>query len=68
MTGSSKDDSGPRAEDVASYVAAMALELKGMVEPHDLRPLAYLLDLVRLEAEERAGGKPDRHNTTKNGG
>jgi hypothetical protein len=67
MADGAKHGEGPLAEDIASYVAAMALELKVMVEPHNLRPLAYLLDLVRLEAEQRAGGKPDRHNGTRSG-
>jgi hypothetical protein len=48
---------------VAAYVAAMALELKSLVEPHDLRSPAYLLDLVR----RRAGGKPDRFTGTQMG-
>jgi hypothetical protein len=52
-----KDESGPQAEEVAAYVATMALELKALVEPHDMKSLAYLLDLVRLEAEQRAVGK-----------
>ena len=46
---------GSKAEDVAAYVASMARELKAMAEPHDLKPLVYLLDMVRMEAEERAG-------------
>ena len=45
----------------------MALELKSLVEPHDLRSLAYLLDLVRMEAGERAGGKPDHFIGTQMG-
>jgi hypothetical protein len=60
MAGREKRDAGPQAEEVAAYVATMALELKTLVEPHDLPSLAYLLDLVRLEAEERAGRGPDR--------
>jgi hypothetical protein len=46
-----------QSEDVAAYVATLARELKVLVERHDLSALAYLLDLVRLEAEERADGK-----------
>lgn len=60
MAGREKHDAGPQPEDVAAYVASMALELKALVEPHDLHSLAYLLDLVRLEAEERSEGKPKR--------
>ena len=67
MAVSEKHGERPDAEDVASYVAAMALELKAMAEPHDLRSLVYLLDLVRLEAEQRAVGKPDRYNGTPGG-
>jgi hypothetical protein len=67
MAGSEKHGEWPEAEDVASYVAAMALELKAMAEPHDLRSLVYLLDLVRLEAEQRAVGKPDRYDRTPGG-
>lgn len=67
MAGRAKDGAGPQAEDGAAYVTTMALELKSLVEPHDLRSLAYLLDLVRMEAEERAGGKPDRFSGTQMG-
>jgi len=49
-----------RPEEVAAYVATMARELKVLVERHDLAALAYLLDLVRLEAEERSNGKSNR--------
>jgi hypothetical protein len=55
----SKDESAPEAREVAAYVATLAQELKEMVEPHGMKPLAYLLDLVRLEAEQCAGS-PDR--------
>ena len=55
MAGSRRSKSrAPRAEDVADYVAMMARELKGMVEPHGMSTLAYLLDLVRLEAATQA--------------
>ena len=49
-----------RPEEVAAYVATMARELKVLVERHDLAALAYLLDLVRLEAEERLNEKSNR--------
>lgn len=42
------------ADEVASYVASMATELKSMVERHNLPALSYLLELVRMEAEARA--------------
>ena len=54
MAESNVSNAAPRAEDIAAYVETMAQELKGMVEPHNLPTLAYLLDLVRLEAAERA--------------
>jgi hypothetical protein len=38
----------------------MAQELKDLVESHDLKPLDYLLDLVRLEAEQGSRGTPHR--------
>lgn len=46
----SSEANSSRAEDVADYVETMARELKGMVEPHNMPTLAFLLDLVRLEA------------------
>ena len=64
MARQAKGKAGPQAEDVAAYVASMAEELKAMVEPHELRSLAYLLDLVRLEAEEQAGRKAGRFADT----
>ena len=60
MVGSNSSKTAPRAEDVAAYVESMAEELKGMVEPHNLPTLAYLLDLVRLEAAERAKDSSNR--------
>lgn len=48
---------GSDPEEVAAYVATMAAELKGLVSFHKMRSLSYLLDLVRLEAEERARGR-----------
>ncbi len=48
-----------RAEDVADYVETMARELKGMVEPHGMTLLAYLLDLVRLEASRARSARSD---------
>ena len=45
---------GSEAAEVAAYVATMAVELKGLASSHKMRSLSYLLDLVRLEAEERA--------------
>jgi len=36
----------------AAYVAGLTGELAGLVRRHRLDMLAYLLDMVRLEAEE----------------
>ena len=36
----------------AAYVAGLTGELAGLVRRHRLETLAYLLDMVRLEAEE----------------
>jgi hypothetical protein len=56
MGGRSGSNSEPEPEEVAAYVATMARELKTMAAQHDLSVLAYLLDLVRMEAEARAEG------------
>jgi hypothetical protein len=39
-------------EQAATYVAGLTGELSGLVRRHKLDTLAYLLDMVRLEAEE----------------
>jgi hypothetical protein len=44
----------PEAEQVAAYVASLARELKTLADSQQLSALGYLLDLVRIEAEERA--------------
>ena len=44
----------PQAEQVAAYVASLARELKALAESQRLSALGYLLDLVRIEAEEQA--------------
>jgi hypothetical protein len=46
------------AGDVAAYVETIARELKGLVDPHDMSTLAYLLELVRLEAATCAKAAP----------
>jgi hypothetical protein len=56
MGGRSGSNSEPEPEEVAAYVATMARELKAMAASRDLSVLAYLLDLVRMEAEARAEG------------
>ena len=40
------------ADQAAAYVAGLTAELAGLVRRHRLDTLAYLLDMVRLEAEE----------------
>ncbi len=49
-----------RPEQVADYVADLARQLKVLAERHELRELAYLLDLVRAEAELKARPEPKR--------
>jgi hypothetical protein len=67
--GPADKNGGSEAEEVAAYVATMAVELKGLVVPHNMRSLSYLLDLVRLEAEERArGGHRDLALAPREGG
>jgi hypothetical protein len=51
-TGPSKDFATP--DQVAAYVAVLARELMTLAHRHDLVLLSYLLDMVRLEAEQRA--------------
>jgi hypothetical protein len=49
-------------ETAAAYVAGLTGELSSLVRRHRLDTLAYLLDMVRLEAEEtvqRAGRARD---------
>ena len=53
--GNGKDHARP--EQVAIYVADLAKQLKQMAERHDMPELAYLLDLVRAEAELKS--KPE---------
>ena len=51
----------PQAEQVAAYVASLARELKAMADSQRLSALGYLLDLVPIEAEERAQHDPNRN-------
>ena len=48
-------------EQAAAYVAALTGELAGLVRRHRLDTLGYLLDMVRLEAEETVQ-RADRTN------
>ena len=50
-----------RPEQVAIYVADLARQLKQMAERHDMPELAYLLDLVRAEAELKSRPEPRPH-------
>ena len=50
----------PEPEQVAAYVASLARELKTMAERQHLSALGYLLDLVRIEAEEQAHSQAGR--------
>ena len=49
----------PEAEHVAAYVASLARELKTLADAQKLSALGYLLDLVRIEAEERSRHESD---------
>ena len=59
MAGTDQERVPPRPEQVAGYVADLARQLRMLVERHDLPELAYLLDLVRAEAELKS--RPDRY-------
>jgi len=61
MAGTDQEQHRLRPEQVADYVADLARQLKMLAERHDLPELAYLLDLVRAEAELKS--RP-RGNTT----
>lgn len=41
--------------DAASYIATMSNDLAAMARRHGLDTLGYLLDMVRLEAENATG-------------
>ena len=55
--GAPKDFSRP--DEVAAYVAVLVRELMTLTHRHDLVLLSYLLDMVRLEAEQRARPEPE---------
>jgi len=54
MTETGAAEGKPRPEQVAAYIAAMTGEMGRMAGEHNLGTLAYLLELVRLEAKEQA--------------
>jgi hypothetical protein len=49
-------DAPPEDREVAAYVASMSAELSRMAKRQRLDVLVYLLDMVRLEAEDTAQG------------
>jgi hypothetical protein len=56
---SSESSQGDR-EATAAYIAAMTAELSAMARKRGLEPLAYLLDMARLEAEGNHRGSSVR--------
>lgn len=52
------------AKQAAAYVAGLTSELAGLVRRHRLDTLGYLLDMVRLEAEEAAQRKAGADSKT----
>jgi len=58
MADKSNGKAHARPEQVAIYVADLARQLKLMAERHDMPELAYLLDLVRAEAELKSKAEP----------
>jgi hypothetical protein len=55
MAGTDQEQPRLRPDQVADYVADIARQLRILAERHDLPELAYLLDLVRAEAELKSG-------------
>lgn len=43
-----------RPEEVAAYIAVLTAEMVRLARGHNMGPLAYLLDLARMEAVERS--------------
>lgn len=43
----------PNRADIAAYIGNLAAELAALARAADLRALHYLLDMVRLEAEQQ---------------
>jgi len=50
MPGMHASQDSPAQDDTVAYIARTAGDLKRMAEKHDLPMLAYLIDMVRLEA------------------
>jgi hypothetical protein len=55
----------PEAEQVAAYVASLARELKAMADSQRLAAHGYLLDLVRIDVEERARQETTRRESNR---
>jgi hypothetical protein len=53
--------------DLAAYIANLAAELVALSRIADLRTLAYLTDMVRLEAEHQLAVLKSREAGAKNG-
>lgn len=43
-----------RPEEVAAYIAVLTAEMVRLARGHNMGPLAYLLDLARMEAIEQS--------------
>jgi hypothetical protein len=50
---------------MAAYVASLARELKAMADSQRLAAHGYLLDLVRIEVEERARQETTRRESNR---
>jgi len=61
MAGTDQEQARLKPEQVADYVADLARQLRVLAERHDLPELAYLLDLVRAEAELKSRPTQDRY-------
>ena len=61
MAGTDQEQDRPKPEQVAGYVADLARQLRVLAERNDLPELAYLLDLVRAEAEMKSRPAQDRY-------
>ena len=57
--GADADDCAAVARDTAEYIASMAAELKRLAMASDLDFLAYLIDMVVVEAIRAARGEDD---------
>ena len=52
-----------RPEEVAAYIAVMTAEMARLARNHKLPALAYLLEVARMEAVERAESGPGDEST-----